>query len=294
MLRVILISVLLAGSFISFPFSASSQAEPDTTAKWLVETNNGDIYLGNIVSEDSINLVMNTEIRGGITIAKADIKSRKMIASQKKVKTEKESFNPIMTRYFFGASAIPLKKGEGCYQNSQIFFSQVNYGLHENFSAGIGATPLYLLSGVSTPFWITAKFSIPVHSDFVHVAGGGIAITAMDGENREWLGSVYAVATIGTSDQNFSFGTAYGFFEDNFFEIPLFTLSGVFRAGKRIYVITENYIISYHGYEFILASFGAKWAAKSYSIDFGGFFPVSETRFFAFPWLGLTVPFGKR
>lgn len=44
--------------------------------------------------------------------------------------------NPNATRYLFAPSAIPLKKGEGYYQNFYILGNAVNYGITDNFSLG--------------------------------------------------------------------------------------------------------------------------------------------------------------
>jgi hypothetical protein len=74
----------------------------------------------------------------------------------------------------------------------------------------------------------------------------------------------------------------------------LFTLSGVYKTGRRIYVMTESYILSYHGYHYILPSIGGRWAAKGFTLDGAAFVPVTvNDPLLVFPWLSITIPFGK-
>jgi hypothetical protein len=60
-------------------------------------------------------------------------------------------------------------------------------------------------------------------------------------------------------------------------------------------LLTENYYLGGDNASFMLFSFGGRRIIKNTGLDFGLFIP-SETggSLVAIPWLGFTVPFGKK
>jgi hypothetical protein len=68
------------------------------------------------------------------------------------------------------------------------------------------------------------------------------------------------------------------------------------RVSQRWYLLTENHFLSVGDGEGIsIISAGARFAARKIGIDFGLFLPIQQDMdFFAAPWLGINVPFGRK
>ena len=64
------------------------------------------------------------------------------------------------------------------------------------------------------------------------------------------------------------------------------------RLGQKSYLITENYISP--GLDASVISLGYRWASRNVAVDFALFRPLEDTDgFIAWPWLGVTLPFGR-
>ncbi|MDH3708832.1 MAG: hypothetical protein OER04_03030 [Cyclobacteriaceae bacterium] len=66
------------------------------------------------------------------------------------------------------------------------------------------------------------------------------------------------------------------------------------RTGPRGYILTENYFIDVGSETFGLLSLGGRRIIGKVGLDFGGFIPVDTDEVVFIPWLGVTIPFGKK
>jgi len=274
-----------------FAFSVKSQTANDTTLV-NIETLDGNEFIGQIVNEDSLKIVLKTEKLGEISIFRSDIKRLETLEVQQ-IKDGKYWFpNPQSTRYFWSPNGYGLKKGEGYYQNIWVLWNQFSYGLTNNFSIGGGIIPTFLF-GAPTPVFATIKFSIPVKKDKFNIAAGAIAGTVL-GEEQTGFGIFYGLATIGSHDANVTFGMGYGFAGGEWAQSPMINVNGMIRVSNRGYIITENYILNADGESVVLISLGGRSIIKKAALDYGLIVPfTSDGVDFALPWLGFTVPFGK-
>lgn len=273
--------------------SVYAQIKPADSVLYHLETLDGNEYVGLIVDRDAEYIVLATENLGEIRIKVSEIVKIDEVEPEKLIEGNYWFENPQESRYFWSPSGYGLKSGEGYYQNVWIFFNQFSIGVTDNFSIGAGLVPLFLFAGSPTPVWITPKISIPISKDKFNLGAGALVGTVM-GEDESGFGIVYGIATVGSRNQNVSFGLGYGYAEGEFGSKPTITLSGMFRTGPRGYVLTENYFISAGQEELILLSFGGRRIIKKLGLDFGGFIPISQDApIFVIPWLGLTLPFGN-
>ena len=114
------------------------------------------------------------------------------------------------------------------------------------------------------------------------------------GESEASFGIAYGTFTFGSRDANTSLGAGWAYTTDGFGERPTFSLSGMYRVGKKGYMITENYLIS-TAYETIgIISAGGRTVQKRLAVDYGLAIPVNIGETIAFPWLSITLPFGER
>lgn len=283
------------GLLLFFLFcSAFSIAQTIDSTIVKIETSDGNEFLGKIVTQDTLSIVLNTDLYGELTIQKANIKSKKIVQSQQ-IKDGKLWFdNPQSTRYFWAPNGYGLKKGEGYYQNICVLWNQFTYGISDNFSLGAGVVPLFLFAGAPTPIFATLKISIPIQKDKFNLAAGAIAGTVI-GEDFGGFGILYGTSTFGTPDNNVSIGLGYGFAEGELASSPLINISGLFRISSRGYILTENYYLQLDGERVVLISFGGRWIIKKAALDFALAVPIAADMdsFAAIPLIGFTIPFGK-
>lgn len=287
------IRLLLFAMFSFTCFISSAQTTADTILV-KIETTDGNEFIGEVIFEDSVKTVLKTEKLGEITIPKSDIKSSVSVKVNQ-IKNGKLWFdNPQSTRYFWSPNGYGLKKGEGYYQNIWVLWNQFSYGLSDYFSIGAGIIPTFLFGGSPTPVFLMPKFSIPVKKDQFNIAAGAIVGTIL-GEEGTTFGILYSNATFGSRDANVSLGAGAMFAGGEWAPSPLINFSGMFRVTNRGYFITENYFIAADGEAVVMLSAGGRWIIKKAALDYGLFVPVSSDMefFFAMPWLGFTVPFGK-
>lgn len=283
--------VFLFLSVFVLTFSATSQTTSDSTIV-NIETLDGNEFIGQIIREDSVKIILKTEKLGDISISKTDIKRYKTVEILQ-IKDGKYWFpNPQSTRYFWSPNGYGLKEGEGYYQNIWVLWNQFAYGLSDNFSIGGGVIPIFLFSA-PTPVFATVKFSIPIVDKKLNIAAGAIAGTVV-GEAETGFGILYGLATLGSPDANVTFGMGYGFAGGEMASSPAININGLLRVSKRGYIITENYILSGGGETVVLVSFGGRSIIKKVALDYGLVIPFSGNGIdFTVPWLGFSIPFGK-
>lgn len=264
----------------------------DTTQLLSVETSDGNIFIGNIRKIEPDYLILMTEKFGELRINKKEIRKIGKVGKGQLVGGEYWHDNPQSTRYLFGPNGYGLKRGEGYYQNAWIFFNQVSFGLSNNFTLGVGTIPLFLFSGSPTPFWITPKVSIPIKKDAVNLGIGGLFAVVL-GEEGGTFGVAYGQMTFGPRDRNVNLGLGYGYAGDSWASTPTVSLSGVYRASKRVALISENYLFDAGDENVGLLSFGCRFIGRRIAVDAALVFPAGIDEFIGIPWLGLSVPFGN-
>lgn len=292
-LRLLSFFVLLAFGGLALAPSApvhAQEQEEEPEEVYRVETTDGNVFIGTLVSENDEAIVLQTEQVGEITLDRSDIE-RMTAIDLDRVRNGKYWFeNPQSTRYFFSPNAIGLERQRGYYQNAWIFFNNVNYGVTDHFSLGAGTVPIFLFGAPAFPVWLLPKLSTSTPQDNLHVAAGAM-VGGVLAEESVGVGLVYAASTIGSRDNNLTVGLAYGYAEDEWSETPVINVSGMTRVGRTTYLLSENYFSVEGGG---LISGGIRWAPENFAVDFGLFRPLEETGdFFAAPWLGVTIPFGR-
>jgi len=272
----------------------TSSAPSDTVELHIIVTTDGNQYIGEIVYEDEEAVRMKTQNMGEIKLSRVYISKIERINQKEMVGQEYWSENPQATRYFWAPNGYGLKKGEGYYQNVWILFNQFAVGVTDHFSLGGGIVPAFLFAGAPTPVWITPKVSIPVVENKFNL-GAGVLGGLVIGEENSSFGIFYGITTFGSRDKHISIGLGYGFAGGQFAKLPVVNISGMTRIGKKGYFMSENYYIPATP-SLLLLSFGGRSILNSIGLDYGLFIPVSDDigTFVAIPWLGLTIPFGKK
>jgi RNase P/RNase MRP subunit p29 len=271
------------------------QNVPDSTRIVRVETIDGNVFVGFVVTEDSSALVIKTETLGEIKIPQNNIKSKTELKEVKKVGSEFWLPNPQSSRYFWAPNGYGLEKGSSYYQNIWILYNQFSFGLSDNFSIGAGMVPLFLFGGTATPFWIVPKLSIPVVENKFNV-GTGAFLGTIIGEQTGVFGLLYGTTTFGSRDKNLSFGLAYGFADGEWLKVPIINVSCLVRTGPKGYFISENYVISFDGEVVVLISAGGRSIIRNIGLDYSLWIPFGPQMdsFIAIPFIGITIPIARK
>lgn len=275
-------------------FFVQAQINPNDTIV-RIQTFDGNEFLGTIINQDSEKITLITQSLGEITIQKSSIKFQENVNVQQ-IKDGKLWFaNPQSTRYFWSPNGYGLKKGEGYYQNIWVLWNQFAYGVTNNFSVGGGMIPLFLFGGGPTPVFLTPKFSIPIEKDKLNIGAGALLGTVL-GESETGFGILYGLTTFGSPDNNITIGMGYGYAGGDWASSPMINLNGMFRITSRGYIITENYYINVGDGGVAMITIGGRWIIKNAALDYGLVIPAASGMdvFVAIPWLGFTVPFGKK
>lgn len=271
-----------------------SQELVDSTELWVIDTEDGNSFMGNILEEDSVKIILLTEVYGTIQIPLNQIKARSELQKSDVVEGELWFSNPHATRYFFGTNGYGLRKGEAYYQNTWILFNQLNYGITNHISLGGGIVPLFLFAGAPTPVFLTPKVTVPIVKDKVNL-GAGVLYAFVLGEEFGF-GIGYGALSFGNRDNNLTLGAGWAFADGEWATSPTLTLGGMTRVGRKTYLITENYYIGISSDSSLgIISLGGRSVQKRLAIDYGLVLPVGADlgTFLAIPWLGIAVPFGK-
>jgi hypothetical protein len=142
------------------------------------------------------------------------------------------------SRYFFAPSSYNLEKGELYYNSLYFLLHDVQYGMSDNFSLGMGTTIVLL------PFYITPKFTIPITPKSTIAVGDMLMIGTW---GTKFTGNLlYLTYTRGNVYSNFTLGGGYltigGKDISNPVDAPVINFSALGRISSHIYFITENYI----------------------------------------------------
>ena len=215
-----------------------SSTKENNNAFYHITLIDGNELHGQIIVRRKNELDIQTKSLGKVTVSVNNIKKMREV-QQGSVKGGEYWFpNPNNTRYLFAPTAIPLKKGEGYYQNAYVVSNSANYGLSDNFSIG---------GGIVLPVvaFLTPKMGFKV-AEKVHVGVG--AILGLMPETA--LGILYGVTTYGTDEHNVTLSLGYGFLNDEFTKNPIINLGAMTRVSKRVALVTENWVVPYRDYEY--------------------------------------------
>lgn len=273
--------------------NCQGQNLPDSTRTLRIETNDGNLFTGSIMAEDSLTIILKTSNLGEVRIPKNIIRSQTVLFD--KLLKGKDLWLPNLqsSRYFWAPNGYGIDKGKSYYQNIWVLYNQFSFGLTDNFSVGTGMMPLFLFNGSPTPVWIVPKISIPVSKDKFNL-GTGAFLGSVIGVEGGFFGLLFGTATIGSRDKNFSLGVAYGFAGQEWMRNPIINFSAMIRTGPKGYFITENYIIPIEGETVAIISGGGRSMIRNVGLDYSLWIPiVQQGGFIAVPLLGVTVPLSK-
>ncbi|HRZ42937.1 MAG TPA: hypothetical protein P5228_09585 [Bacteroidales bacterium] len=149
-------------------------------------------------------------------------------------------FNHHTTRYFFSPSSFNLRRGELYYNTVYFATHDLQYGITDHFSVGMGTTPALL------PFYVTPKYSFPLKGKHA-VSIGTLFFIGTWG--TDFFGNLgYGTYTYGDQFNNVTIGLGHFYFGggsvDKPVSKPLFNVGVMARMSDYLYFVTENYYLN--------------------------------------------------
>ena len=249
---------------------------PNNTFHYSVETVDGKVYYpDSIVNTSKEIIIVVNSLR--MTIPHISIQSIKVLQTisteqQKELQMQKQ--NHLASRYFVGSSALPMEKGDFQFHNVYLFFNNVNYGLTDKLSIGIGLELLTTFLGgifeqkTLPTALISPKYSFEITNDFHGAVGGIFSYGKLSG-----IGGIgYGAITYGNAYHNVTTSVYSGILDINDNNIKggvFFSVSGMSRLSKYLYVVTENYVFPQASSSALFNVTGTRIIWDSYSIDSG-------------------------
>jgi hypothetical protein len=148
--------------------------------------------------------------------------------------------NHHSSRYFFTPTAYNLEKGELYYNTMYLAVHDVQYGINDHFSIGMGTT----VAGY--PFYLTPKATI-YRGKRTALAVGDLFMVGTWGNS--FIGNIaYCSFTIGDTYKNISFGAGHFHISGGNFNAsnkPVFNVACMLKLSDYFYFISENYFTWY-------------------------------------------------
>ena len=226
------------------PFFGNAQETPkdsteNSSAKiYVITTQNGGIFIGSIISENSKEVLIKTKNLGEVSIPKYEIKERKELKAGDLTASGELKTTPIFaTRYFLTTNGIPLDKKDGYYQLN-LFGPEFHYGVSDNFSVGA------MTSWMGIPIIGNAKYSFKIQEN-IHFGVGTLLGTGSWASPGFVMALPFGSLTIGNKRSNINFSGGYGTAgtAGYFSGTALISVSGMKQLSNKISFVFDSFIV---------------------------------------------------
>jgi hypothetical protein len=267
----------------------------DSTRTYILRTRDGSLFVGRLVraTMDSVYFV---SAGGPVTVPRSAILELRQVGKGAMRQGIYWAPNPNDTRLLIAPTGRMLAKGEGYFSDTYLFLLLFAGGLSSNFTLGGGLSIVpsddFLRNNI---YYITPKIGL-VQTPNVNVAAGAfIGFAGWDFDGSEDIGSfgiLYGVATLGSSDGSFTFGSGLAYGGGEFADRPIIMLGGEKRMARRVSFVTENYVLP--GETNAAVSYGLRFFGEKLAVDFAfwnAFGSDVEPVFPGIPYLAFAVKF---
>lgn len=285
--------------------SLYGQESKDSTTLYYVETRDGNIYQGELLSKSRRRIEVRTEYLGVISIETSYLAHLEPYDSTSIINGVYWVKNKIPGRYALLPTGLLQDGGKGYYENRMLLINHFNFALSDRISLGLGTIPFVLFtSDASTPIWLVPKIKLTgKNKDFSLSTGVFFSRTFFSEYDFDEASMTmpFLVGSYGKSDISFSVGMGYGSFDREWMSSPAYSFSGSIRVGRRSFIFFENIMVNTFNREpyqdrFLLFSIGGRVIRKGKVWDFGLFTPqiYDDDPLRVIPYGSFFIPFKNR
>lgn len=191
------------GTFAQTPIATTTGSD---TTKYIVVKNDGNEYVGLILSDDGREVLIQTNSLGKIYIPKSDIKSMRPVDyTEDMAKGEVSSAGVFTTRYQFTTNCFPIKKGEN-YAMINLYGPEVHFAVHKDFSVGIMST------WIGSPVALALKYTRGTSNPKINYGVGTLLGTSGYFNSAKGFGGLHwGMITYGDRRNNVTLSVGYGY-----------------------------------------------------------------------------------
>ena len=165
--------------------------------------------------------------------------------------------------------------------------NSLGVGITDYFSVSGGIEFISFLTGNPIVF-LSPKVGFPITENF-RLGAGGIYLNGTGKLDFGGFVAGYAIGTIGSHDRNASVGLGYASLSQENVGAPLLTISGMFRVGRHLGLVTENWLLPGET-EATLLSLGLRIMGRKVAGDLAFFSsPIVVSEGIFLPYLSLSV-----
>lgn len=227
-----------------------AQNSPDTMRKapfklMLIIKNDGTEFMGNILSQDAREVLIETKKMGQVMIPKHEIKEiREIKEGEVSGSGEYLPAEIFSTRYFNTTNGFPIKKGES-YIQFGLFGGEFQFAAAKNLSLGI------MTSWLGIPIIGSAKYSIELGKN-IHLGLGTLIGSGSWAFPKLFIALPYGALTFGDRRININFSGGYGayWYEGSSYSRVLFSVAGMAKVGRKVSLVFDSFIIPSSTYTF--------------------------------------------
>ena len=211
-----------------------------------IETNDGNIFLGEVVEETSEGYRLKTQDGIVILVPSESIKSVNSVKTITSKKGDIWRADPNKSLYLFAPSAYPIDKNKSYCRDFCLVFPSYNRGYGNNFSLQAGAFVFPGLPFVNMPIVLSGKFSLPKKAESVRLAGGMMYVSFPIGDASFGAGFAFGTATFGNRFTHFSTTLGWGYVRNDndweFAEKPILVVAGNRRISNTFALVAEYWL----------------------------------------------------
>ncbi len=230
---IFLLLIPVFSSFAQDTLQNNSEYVPEKT--YLIIKNNGTEYIGEILSDDGREILVNTLKLGKLYIPKHEIKSISLVNKEEILAAKLPEDDFFSSRYFITTNGFNQKKGDH-YLLMHIFGPEVQFAVTDNITVG------GLTSWIGMPIVLSLKYSAKL-TDNLHV-GVGVLGGSLSWSNIAANGFLpYGSVTIGNLKHNITFSGGGIFVQDenNAHQSALFSVAGMVRLGEKVSFVVDSF-----------------------------------------------------
>lgn len=230
-----------------------------TKVQYVLTKLDGTEYIGEILSDDGREVLIQTRKLGKIYIPKSDIKSiEELKGSNSDVNGSYNPTGPFTTRYAFTTNALPIKKGEN-YTMLNLYGPEVHFALNDNLNVGLMST------WIASPLVLALKYSFKKKESKVNFSLGSLIGTSGYFSSFRGYGALhFGNITLGDRKRNITLSGGYGYWQpgrrveipvEGFYHNsyppisvtqrkmmkgPIFSIAGFFKVGERASIVFDT------------------------------------------------------
>lgn len=274
------------------PRPVAIRVTTDSTEVQVIRLRDGSSIVGRVVAATPDTVRFASAV-GTLTIPREYVTELREVERSAVRSGEVWVANPNATRLLFAPTGRMLAKGEGYFNDTYLFFLNVQGGITSRFTLGGGLSIVPFGEFSDNVFFVTPKVGVVASPKF-NLAIGGLAGyvggLADEGETAN-LGVLYAVGTFGSPDASVTIGTGLAYAGGQFADTPVAMLGAEKRIGRRVSFVTENYLLPNEEVPSIL-SYGLRFFGEKLSVDLALWnMPGEDAVFPGIPYVAFSVVF---